>query len=257
MKPPKVECEPKVKSDDIKNAINGVIKFVTENPRLQNKLFNEEIPLFLQINSFKIPKTKGPVKQLFRIPLTNSTLPSHADICLIVPDVKGIPNKEHERHVEHYESLLSSKDVKGIKKIMTFHEFRTEYDTFELKNRLADLYDAFLVDGKISGKVVHKCGSIFYKKRKVPISVKLHVAKLKSHIEQSLKKAFFQINLKSDSSSVQIGNSKMTVKHLVENVYSVLQFIEKKFPGKLDNIRSLNVTAHRGSSIPIYVSFSK
>ncbi|CAG9763125.1 unnamed protein product [Ceutorhynchus assimilis] len=243
-----------INPDDVKAALKGVVKFASENPNLQKQLFSEEFPIFLQINSFKIPKARGAVKKVFRVPLKNSPLPPDADVCLIVPDVKGIPNKEHEKHVEHYEAILLNKNVTNIKKIMTFHEFRTEYDTFELKNRLVDLYDIFLVDGRISGKVVHKCGSIFYKKRKVPVAIKLHIPKLKDHLEQALKKAFFQISLKSDSNMVQVGYSKMKLKHLMDNVQSVVQFIKRKFPGGIENIRSLNVYAHRGSSIPIYFS---
>ncbi|XP_050311248.1 ribosomal L1 domain-containing protein 1-like [Anthonomus grandis grandis] len=239
---------------DVKTAIKGVIKFASENPKLQNNLFNEEFPLFLQINSFKIPKSRGAVKKVFRVPLAHSPLSQDPDVCLIVPDVKGIPNKEHERHLEHYETLLRSKDVTGIKKIMTFHEFRTEYDTFELKQRLVDLYDIFLVDGRISGKVVHKGGSIFYNKRKVPIAVKLHLPKLKSHLEESLKKAFLLLNWHSDSHAVQIGHSKMKVSQLAANVNSVVRFIEKQFPGGMENVRSLNVYAFRGSSVPVYLS---
>lgn len=255
--PPVEDLSKKVKSSDVINAIEGVIKFASENPKLQNTLFKEDFPLFLQVNCFKIPEKKGSIKQLYRIPLKNSPLPPDADICLIVPDVKGIPNKEHERHLEHYETILNSKGVTGIKKVMTFHEFRTEYDTYELKNRLADLYDVFLVDGRISGKVVHKCGKMFYKKRKVPIAVKVHVPQLKTEIERALKKAFFHMNFKSDSQTVQIGQNQMKVKHLAENVFSVIEFLDKEFPGKMENIRSLQVCAHRGSSIPIYLSLSK
>ncbi|KAL1488982.1 hypothetical protein ABEB36_014762 [Hypothenemus hampei] len=254
MKSAKVDSESKIKREDVKNAIQGVIKFATENPRLQNKLFNEEFPLFLQINCFKIPKIRGQVKQLYRIPLAHSPLPEDADICLIVPEVKGIPNKEIERHVEHYEELFKSKGMTNIKKIMTFYELRTEYGTFELKNRLVDLYDIFLVDGRISGKVVHKCGSIFYKKRKVPVAVNLSVPKLKETIERAVKKAFLLLSFKSDSHSVQIGHSKMGLKSLTDNALSVVTFINNQFPGKIKNIRSLNIFAHRGSSIPIYLS---
>lgn len=246
-----------VKSSDVKNALQGVIKVASENPHLQNHLFREDFPLFLQINAFKIPQTRGANRQLYRIPLANSPLNSDADICLIVPDVKGVPNKEHERHLEHYEKLVEAKGVTGIKKIITFHEFRTEYDTFELKNRLVDLYDLFLVDGRISGKVVHKCGSIFYKKRKVPVSVKLQATNLKAEIEKALKKQFFLMSWKSDCHAVQIGHSEMSIKSLAENVFSVVEFIEKDFPGNMDNVRSLNVYAYRGSSVPIYTSLSK
>ncbi|KAF7265795.1 uncharacterized protein LOC143206905 [Rhynchophorus ferrugineus] len=252
----KFEKKFNIKVADIESAVKGVLKIVSNNPKLKNELFDEERPVFLQVNSVKIPHIKGKVKTVFRIPLINSILPPNADICLIVPDVKGIKNNEHEQHVEHYETLLKNKGVTGIKKIMTFHELRTEYDTFELKKRLVDLYDIFLVDGRISGQVVRKCGSIFYNKRKLPVPTKLQATNLKSQIENALKKVFFQMSFKGDSHMVQFGHSKMPLKALIENVYSVVEFLSNNFPGKMQNIRSLYVNVHRGTSIPIYLSMT-
>ncbi|XP_060523241.1 ribosomal L1 domain-containing protein CG13096 [Cylas formicarius] len=245
----------KINVADVESSIRGILKIAANNKELGNKLFDDDFPIFLQVNMFKIPNARGYDKHLFRVPLKNPLLAQDSEVCLIVPDVKGIPNKEHERHQEHYEALLRSKNVTGIKKIMTFHEFRTDYETFELKSRLADLYDAFLVDGRISGKVVHKGGSVFYKRRKVPVAIKLNASKLAEHIDAALRKAYFDINMKGDSCMVQFGKSDLGVADLMENVWSVVEFLDAKFPGGMANVRSLYVFAHKCPSIPIYVSF--
>ncbi|CAH1154651.1 unnamed protein product [Phaedon cochleariae] len=236
---------------DIKSAIEGVIKFHSENPKIKNQLFNERFPISITVNCTKIPRGHP---KLYRVPLKNSLLTDSDDICLIASEVKGIGNKEHDKHVEHYEDLLAAKGVTNIKKIMTFHELRTEHETFEQKSRLVDLYDMFLVCGKISGKVVKKCGKIFYKKRKVPIPVKLQASKLKSHIDQSLSKSFFHLHLKGDSYNLQFGHSEMDTMKIMENFLSVIEFLDKNFPGGFDNIKGLFVYAPRSTSIPVFVS---
>ncbi|RZC27666.1 ribosomal L1 domain-containing protein, partial [Asbolus verrucosus] len=233
-------------------AVEGIITLTSANPKLKNKLFdNEQFPLFIQINSIKVPKGNS---RIARIPLKHSLLTPDSEVCLIVPDVKGVPNKDHEEHLEHYKKLLSSKSVTCIKKVMTFHEFRTEYGTFELKSRLVELYDAFLVDGKISGKTVKNCGKIFYQKRKIPTAVKLHVTKLKEHIEQALKKTSLYLHTKGDSFMVQIGHSKMVEKEIVENIFYLVKGLDKEFPGGFINIRNLNLCSFRGITFPIYTT---
>ena len=245
----------RIEPTNVQKSVEGLIKFTSENPKLKNNLFSDEqFPIYIQINSFKVPRNHS---RIARIPLKHSVFTPDSEICLIVADVKGIPNKSHEQHLEHYEKLLRQKGVNNVKKIMTFHEFRTDYETFELKNRLVELYDAFLVDGKISGKTVKKCGKIFYKKRKIPTAVKLRATKLKDHIDQTLRKTPLYLHSKGDSFMVQIGHSDMKVEELVENAYYVVNGLDKEFPGGFGNVRSLNLRAHRGLSIPIYTTLSK
>lgn len=243
-----------IKTEIIKKALKGVLKFHSENPKLKNQLFDEKFPIFLQITCFKVPKGHS---KIFRIPLKHSLYNAESEICLIVSEVKGIPNSEYDQHKEHYEKLLSDRGVENIKNIMTFREFRTDYETFEQKNRLVDLYDVFLADSKISGKVVKKCGKIFYKKRKVPVSVKLQMSKLKEHINKTLLKTYFHLHLQGNSYTVQVGHSKMTLKELENNIQCVKFFLENEFPGGFNNVLGINIFAPRVSSIPVYCSVSK
>lgn len=238
--------------DDIESAVQTVIKLHLQNPKIKNQLFgNERFSIKLSINCLRIPSGHPAI---LRIPLKNTLITPEDEICLIVSEVKGIGNKEHEKHIEHYEDLLSRKGVTNINKIMTVHEFKTEYETFEQKSRLVDLYDAFLVCGKVSGKVVGRCGKKFYKKRKVPTAVKLQSTNLKDHIDKQLSKSFCHLHLKGDCYNVQVGHSKMEVQQIVENVISVVEYLAEKFPGGFENIKGLHISAERSTSIPIYMS---
>ena len=52
------------------------------------------------------------------------------------------------------------------------NQVKTEYDQYELKRKLVGSYDYFLVDGKIAGHLSHLLGKEFYKKRKLPTSIR-------------------------------------------------------------------------------------
>ncbi|KAL3272458.1 hypothetical protein HHI36_013938 [Cryptolaemus montrouzieri] len=239
--------------DLVETNVSNIVKLVEDNPKLKNSLFTERFPIFLQLNVWKIPKCNP---TLIRIQLEHSLLDTDDEVCLIVPDVKGIKNKEYEQHIEHYEEILKQKEVTGIKKIMTLHQLKAEYESFELKRGLVELYDMFLVDGRISGRVVHHLGKIFYKKRKIPTPIKMDLGKIKNSIESAFKKSTFQVHSKGDSFMVQIGHSKMSTRELVENIFIAVENIDKQFPGGINNLKHINIYAQRGSSLPIYVALA-
>lgn len=249
-----LEAKYKVEANTIESAFQSVVKLIKLETEKKNMLFEDEQPIFLQICAMKVPKCP---RRILRIPLKHSLYNESSEICLIAPDVKNIRNKEIERVAEHYEEILKSKGVENIKKIMPYYELRNEYSGFELKRRLADLYDVFLVDGKISGYVVHKVGKIFYGKRKVPIPIKLESSKLKESIEAALKKTHLHLHSNSDSYIVQIGHSNMTNDEIVDNVFALIESLEKEFPGGWENIRNLYLKGPRTQSLPVYVTLSK
>ncbi|KAJ8974710.1 hypothetical protein NQ317_000376 [Molorchus minor] len=47
----------------------------------------------------------------------------------------------------------------------------------------------------------------------------------------------------------------MDTRKMVENVFSIVEFLNNNFPGGFANIKGLQVNAHRATSIPIYASF--
>lgn len=243
----------KLDSGSMKNALDGLVSFISSRKSKTDLFGDEPFSLYIQINGFKVPQSHS---KIARITLKHSYYSPDSDICLIVPDVKGIQNKNHEEHVEFYEKMLAQKGVTNIKKIMTFHELRTEYETYELKHRLVELYDLFLVDGKISGKTVKKCGKIFYKKSKIATAIRLD-ARVRQNIDLALKKTSLYLHSKADSFRVKIGHSKMPTCDLVENIFYLVKGLDGVFPGGFNNVRSLLLSGSKGIKIPIYMTLSK
>lgn len=243
-----------VTANIIGQAYLNITKLIENHLEQKNSLFRDEQPVFLQFCVIKIPSCP---RRILRIPLKHSLLTESSEVCLILPDPPGLPKRETERVNDYYEGLLKSKNITNIKTVIPYYQLRTEYGTFELKRRLVELYDAFLVDGRISGYVVHHLGKIFYQKRKVPTSIKFNSKKVVPSIESALKKTPLMLHSNGDFYTVQVGHTQMQKQHIVDNVFAAIEEIEKQFPGGWNNIRNVNLRGPNMASIPIYVSLSK
>ncbi|KAI4457020.1 ribosomal protein l7ae family member [Holotrichia oblita] len=254
-KPSKIENgdEPvlNIQEDTVRSGIKAIFKAIEENKTGKNLFEDDEIPIFLHFSTIKIPKT--PARTL-RIPLKHTLLKESSDVCLIVEDMRGHRKKEFEKTIEHYENILRENGVTNIKTIMTLYQLKTEYNEFELKRKLVELYDMFLMDGKIGGYVVKKLGKIFMEKRKLPIPVRLDATSLKEHINFALRKTSTNFHSHGDNFSIQIAHSDMTEDEIYENFEEACTNLAKSLPGGWENIRGLNLKAPKIVAIPVYYS---
>lgn len=247
----KFEHRFKIEENAVRSAFQGVQKLLEEAAKQHKKLFEDDQPIFLQITSVKVPKCPPRVA---RLSLKHSLFTNGGDVCFIAVD---IPKIEPEEVKDHYEKLFASKGIKNIKTIMPLRELLTEYGEYELKRRLVELYDVFLVDGRISGRVSRSLGSIFYQKRKLPAPVKFQEKNLQRNIKKALLKTPLHIHPKGDTFIVQVGHSGMTEQQMITNFWSVAQGIDKEFPGHWDNVKSLHMKGSNTMSVPVYLNLSK
>lgn len=137
------------------------------------------------------------------------------------------------------------------------NQVKTEYDQYELKRKLVSSYDHFLVDGKIAGHLSHLLGREFYKKRKLPASIRMESKDLKHEIEHVLKKTAMQLHSFGDTHIVQVGHTFMKEAEILENVLTVCRHLSKHYPGGWTNIRSIRIKTAISLALPIYVTLSK
>ncbi|KAK4873591.1 hypothetical protein RN001_012951 [Aquatica leii] len=242
---------PKQKVDD-KQVQQGVAAFyeLLEKSPKKPELFDEDQPIFLQVSPVKVPET--PIRHI-RFHLKHTLVTASSEICLIVKD-KG-KRRDYESTIEHYENILSEKGITNIKTIMPFYQFKHEYGSqFELKRKLLNLYDHFLVDSPVNGYVTSLLGSRFYESRKMPSTVKMNAKNLKGHFEHALAKTIMKVHSKGDSYAVQIGHTGMSQKEIVENVIQIVEEMDNLFPGGFDNVRSLGIKSNDSILIPIYLT---
>jgi len=189
--------------------------------------------------------------------LPHSIVVPDDEVALFVCDLQRGRRKDYEPTVEHYKELLDKHGCTRINEIIPMNRLKTEFDQFELKKKLIGSYDYFLVDGRISGHISHLLGKEFFKKRKLPTSIRMESKDLKHEIDHALKKTNMCINSHGDSHIIQVGNTDMSESKILQNILAVCKYLHKNYPGGWANIRALRLKGARTLSIPVYMTLSK
>ncbi|KOC65137.1 Ribosomal L1 domain-containing protein [Habropoda laboriosa] len=240
-----------ISREHILQCINAIFH-LTEEQLSKNALFDDESqPMFMQVTCIKVPKTP---QRCMRILLPYSLVSTKDEVALFVCDLQRGRRKDYEPTIEHYENLLHKHGCTRVKSIIPLNQVKTEYDQYELKRKLVGSYDYFLVDGKIAGHLSHLLGRDFYKKRKLPTSVKMHSKNLKSEVEYALRHTVMQVHSFGDTHVVQIGHTSMKKKEILENILATCNYLSKHYPGGWANIRSVRIKTTTSVALPIYTT---
>ncbi|KAF7381606.1 hypothetical protein HZH66_014000 [Vespula vulgaris] len=257
-----IKTEKKEDGDDINlkdlskkhilQCISAIFHLTQEQLKNKNILFSEgSQPIFMQVTCIRIPKIS---RRQVRILLPYSIISSDEDIALFVCDLERGRRKDHEPTINHYRELLDKCGCTKIKDIIPINQVKTEYDQYELKRKLVASYDYFLVDGRIAGHISHLLGKIFYKKRKLPTSIKMNKEDLKCEIDYALRKTTMQLHSFADTHIIQVANTSMKKKQILENVLTVYNRLTEVYPGGLSNIRAIRLKTPTGPGLPIYIT---
>ncbi|XP_017887539.1 ribosomal L1 domain-containing protein 1-like [Ceratina calcarata] len=238
--------------EHILRCTRAIFHLTKEQLKAKNALFDgESQPLFMQVTCIRIPETP---RRCMRIVLPHSMVSETDEVALFVGDLERGRRKDYEPTVEHYEDLLRKHGCTRIKSVIPMNQVKTEYDQYELKRKLVDSYDHFLVDGKIAGHLSHLLGSEFYKKRKLPTPVRMQSKDLKHEIEHGLKKTLMPIHPNGDTHVVQVGHSCMKEEQILDNILATCTFLSKHYPGGWTNVRCVRLKTRTSLGLPIYTT---
>ncbi|XP_043263629.1 ribosomal L1 domain-containing protein CG13096-like isoform X2 [Colletes gigas] len=203
--------------EHILQCIGAIFHLTEEQLKSKSLLFEGECyPIFMQVTCIRIPKT--PRRQM-RILLPHSIVSSNDEVALFVGDLQRGRRKDYEPTVEHYQDLLRK------------HNY-----------------------GKIAGHLSHLLGKEFYKRRKLPTSIRILSKDLKHEIEYALRKTSMQLHSYGDTHIVQIGHTSMTEEEISDNVLAACKHLSKNYPGGWANVRSVSIKTARSLALPIYVT---
>lgn len=184
----------------------------------------------------------------------------HDDVIMVVKDLKRGSKVDYEPTILHYEDIFRKLDL-GFVKVMPFAQLRREFTGFESRRKLANTYDYFMVDGRITGHVNGICGQPFQRARTTlqPVRMGDDSTKWKEAIERALKRTSFRQLCKGNLTSIPVATFRNSPKEVAENILCVVQQLKELFPGGWANIRGMHLKLDlRGtSSIPIYVSMMR
>ncbi|EFN87723.1 Ribosomal L1 domain-containing protein 1 [Harpegnathos saltator] len=245
------DIEAELSKSHMEQCISAMFHLIEEQVQLKNNLTGEVHPIFMQVTCIRIPKV--PRRQM-RILLPHSIVTSNDEVALFVCDLERGRKKDYEPTVEHYKKILIEQGCTCINEIIPMNRVKTEFDQFELKKKLAASYDYFLVDSRIAGHLSHLLGKEFFKRRKLPTSVRMNNKDLKHEIEHALRKTSMQIHSNGDSHIVQVGNTLMQENEILENILATCKNLSKNYPGGWANIRSLRLKGATTIGLPFYIT---
>lgn len=188
--------------------------------------------------------------------LTHSLFEQQPDICFFIKD--SIPKKgDQDENVRNFEAKLKEAGVDNIKTIMPISKLKQDYKTHNLKLKLCNTYDVFLVESEISEHVYSILGKHFITKRKRPMQIDMKKEKtFKISIENAIKKVSFKLSSSSNLTCFEVGTIKMDNVKIADNVMSAIDQLKEKWPGSWKNISRLYLKPMRPSKVIIPIYFS-
>ncbi|XP_055625525.1 ribosomal L1 domain-containing protein CG13096 [Toxorhynchites rutilus septentrionalis] len=220
----------------------------------KKNLFGDDLKYALQISSVKIPDVPS---RNCRIQLPNAIYKKGDDICLIVKDLARGRKQDHEETLLHWQDKLRQLGVDFISQIIPLQQLKQEYRQYEMKNKLANRFDRFLVDARINGHVFNFLGNAFIKRCKNPTSV---ILDKDEKITKNLNKVLGRITYKQTNTGriteIQFATHKMPMEAAVENAEALMMSLKSQFPGGWLNIRTINLKPMTDIPVtfPLYVS---
>lgn len=178
------------------------------------------------------------------------------DICFIIRDQKA-KKTDQDEGIQKFEELMKELGVSGVKAIIPLAKLKQDYGPHNMKLKLLNTYDVFLVEQEIAEHAYSVLGKHFIQKRKRPLQIDTSKKEtLKDTIESATRKVAFKVSSGSNFSIFEVGTHKMENSKIVDNILSALEQLKVKWPGGWKNILRLYLKPMRPSktSIPVYYS---
>lgn len=202
---------------------------------------------------------------------------SQPEICFIIRDGKS---KKAELliddSVQKFEEKLREAGITNIKTVMPLATLKKDFGPNNMKLKLLNTYDLFLVESEIAEHVYTILGKVkihrkfleilkliflsfqhFIKKRKRPLQIDTSKTDtMKISIEHGTRKVSFKVSSNSNFSIFEVGTLKMENSKIVDNIASAIEQLKEKWPGGWKNVLRLYLKPMKQSkvSIPIYYS---
>lgn len=218
--------------------------------------------------------------------LPHYRFPEAQDVCLIVKDLKKGIKEDHEATVNHFKDLLAEKGAqKSISQVISLRELKVEYKPFEAKNALCQKFDVFLADDRIVRFLNKFLGKPFYSKKRCvgrsqvvasatlvpvdvvtvfavspsrfPVPVNLMAKDLPKEVERAVHTSILPLNHAGVCSMIHVGNTKMQLASIADNVEAALEALVARYPGGIKNIRGLHLKTDSSLAIPLHANMGE
>lgn len=179
------------------------------------------------------------------------------DICFIIRDNKAKKGLVVDETVLKFEELLKEAGITNVKTILPLTKLKQDYGPNNMKIKLLNTYDLFLVESEIAEHTYTILGKHFIRKRKRPAQIDTSKKEtMKMSIDNALHKVSFKVSGNSNFSIFEVGTYQMDNPKIVENIADAIEQLKEKWPGGWRNILRLYLKPMKQSkvSVPLYYS---
>jgi len=233
----------------VAQGVEALLKYVQKTQEKQ-ALLDETQQIHLQVCMKCVPSVKN---KIIKCRLPHTLLLPTTEVCLFVRDLDK-KNRDYEPTEDHFQALLDKNNIKCISKILPMKAIKLEYQPYEAKRNLSNMYDWYLADANIVRLLPGFLGKNFYARKKFPLQINLDAKDLKKEFENTLHISQCIVGGRGSSCQVVTGHTGMTSEHLVENVVKAVSDLVASLPGGAANVRNLHIKTGNSPALPIYVS---
>eukprot|EP00004_Rigifila_ramosa_P027568 TRINITY_DN9031_c0_g1_i2.p1 TRINITY_DN9031_c0_g1~~TRINITY_DN9031_c0_g1_i2.p1 ORF type:complete len:330 (+),score=89.54 TRINITY_DN9031_c0_g1_i2:1-990(+) len=231
-------------------AVEALKKWEEKNSsRLQAKgkadLFADDgqvISVILGLKKLPTTKTLKPAKLELPTPLYSEVT---TRVCLITKDP-----------AEEYKKLVDEAGLLCITKVLDVTKLRKNFQRYEARRTLCESYDLFLADARVYLMLPGLLGREFFKKKRIPISVKLTNA---STLKRELRAALHSTTLvlaEGACIALRVARTSFASDAVTANVLSATDAALKHIPGGASMVRSVHIKTSDSPALPVYASAS-
>ncbi|KAK3877912.1 hypothetical protein Pcinc_017422 [Petrolisthes cinctipes] len=234
-------------------------------PETTNNVFDASSDgyIMMQVTLYKLPTPVEKTacrKSIFReVPLPNSLVTENMDVLLITDDQ---PRKNGaialpEWTIQYYKTLLHKKNIAHlVTEIVPLKQLKQECFDYEGKRSLYSRADVVLCHKKAFRGIPRLLGKIFYRNKKIPITVTLNRPVAAEEIQRALKVSHLCF-YRGTCASLKVGRLSQTDEEIKENIMAAVRKVASVVPGKWFNVQNLSLKLHKSVSIPIYVNLTQ
>ncbi|XP_010413020.1 PREDICTED: ribosomal L1 domain-containing protein 1-like [Camelina sativa] len=234
---------------NLPKTVNIAIKALFERRNKKRKtkkpqqLLEEDESVYLTVDLNNIPQTHQ--RSAYRIalphPLINTTKDS-PQLCLIVGKKGGLRKDDAVKKIK-------SENI-PITKVLELSKLKSDYKSFESKQKLCDSYEMFFCDRRLIHVLPRLIGKKFFGSKKIPVAIDTK-RNWKGQIEKACTGAMFFIRT-GTCSVIKVGKLSMTRDEIVENVMATVNGVVDALPDKWTYVRSLHLKLSESLDLPIY-----
>ncbi|TGZ67031.1 hypothetical protein CRM22_005011 [Opisthorchis felineus] len=196
-----------------------------------------------------------PSKKLLRVQLPHCV--PDLSVCFLVKDTD---KTDYNKSVDAWKLRWKTDCMKrhsstlSVPTFIPLRELKLAYQPFASKQRLAATFDLFLADRRIVHHLPSKLGKAFYGcgRGKIPVPVTLTTCNVVDVLEKERNTMLFQIRGLGSTECASVGDLRLSLSQLKDNILTVCERICKDWPGGgLCNVRSIYIQCP-GGNIPLY-----